>query len=119
MLALTAEDPDRLSVVDLDGEDGDLLLVGASSNGHEAGPDAGNRAVDLGNGRTRVIKVGLCDGVVASPELELDHGTGSSLDVVRVVLGGRLSSHTSHGVLTNGNDVDVNGLKEGNVSLVI
>lgn len=109
MLALTAEDPDRLGVVDLNGENGDLLLGSAGGHGHEAGPDASNRAVDLGNRRARVVKVGLCDGVVTSPELELDHGTGSSLDVVRVVLGGRLTSHTSHGVLTNGNDLDVDG----------
>lgn len=109
MLALTAKDPDRLGIVDHDGEDGDLLLGGASSHGHEAGPDAGNRAVDLGNGRARVVKVGLCDGVVASPELELDHGTGSSLDVVREVLDGGLADHTGHGVLANGDDLDVNG----------
>lgn len=119
MLALAAEDPDGLGVVDLDGEDGDLLLGGASSNGHEAGPDAGNRAVDLGNRRARVVKVGLCDGVVASPELELDHGTGSSLDVVWEVLDGRLADHTGHGVLTNGDDLDVDGYKEGNVSLMV
>lgn len=109
MLALTAENPDGLGVVDLDGENGNLLLGSAGSNGHEAGPDARNRTVDLGNWRARVVEVRLCDGVIASPELELDHGTGSSLDVVRVVLDGRLTSHTSHGVLTNGNDLDING----------
>lgn len=109
MLALAAVDPDRLGVVDHDGEDGDLLLGGPGSNGHVAGPDAGDGAVDLVDGRARVVKVGLRDGVVAGPELELDHGPRSSLDVVRVVLESGLTGHTSHGVLANGDDLDIDG----------
>lgn len=109
MLGLAAEDPDGLGVVDHDGEDGDLVLGGPGSNGHEAGPDAGNGAVDLVNRRARVVKVGLGDGVVTGPELELDHGPRSSLDVVGVVLEGRLTGHASHGVLAHGDDLDING----------
>lgn len=109
MLGLAAENPDGLGVIDHDGEDGDLVLGGASSNRHEAGPDTSDRAVDLGNGRAGMVKVGLGDSVVAGPELELNHGSGSSLDVVGVVLESGLTGHTGHGVLTNGDDLDVDG----------
>lgn len=101
VLSLAAENPDGLGIVDHDGEDGDLLLGGTGSNWHEAGPDASNGAVDLGDGSAGVVKVGLGDSVVASPELELNHGSDSSLDVVGVVLESRLTGHTGHGILAN------------------
>lgn len=57
---------------------------GGSSDGHEAGVDAGEVGVH-GDGLAGSVEGGLRDGVVVGGELELDHVADGGFDVVGVV----------------------------------
>ena len=78
--SLAAEKPQGLGVVDHDGEYGKVILVGG--NRHEGGEDSRLGRVDVVDGFTRMVKVGLGHTVIAVQELELNHGTGLSLDLL-------------------------------------
>lgn len=78
--SLAAEEPEGLGVVDHDGENGDVVLVGR--DGHEGGEDSGLGGVDVVDGLARVVKVRLGQTVIAVEELELNHGTGLGLDLL-------------------------------------
>lgn len=73
MLALTAIQPKRFLIFNGDGVSGYHPLSRAGRHRHEAGVDALRARVDVGYGNTRVIEIGLCNGVVSHPELELHH----------------------------------------------
>lgn len=106
MLTGCAVEPQRCSVVDHDGVSGDLELGSAGLDGHRARVDTGDATVDLVDGRADVVEVGLGDGVCAGPELELDHVTGSGLDLLGPVLE---ASDVVDGVPADVDDMDVNG----------
>lgn len=104
MGALTAVKPHGLGVVDHDGEDGNLALGFAGSCGLETGKDALLGGVAHCDGDARVVKSRLGDGMVASPELELHHGSCLSLDLLGPVLEAGL---LVHGVLADSNDLNI------------
>lgn len=91
MRSLAAEDPDRLGVLDHDGEDGQLALIRASLYGLETRLESSATRGALGQRLARVVKVGLRDSMVAVQELELDHGAGLGGDLLGVVLEARLA----------------------------
>lgn len=110
MGSLAAEQPDGLGVVDHDGEDGDLTHGCAGGDRLEGGEDAGGARVDAGDGNAWVVEVGLSDGVVAGPELELDHAAGLGFNLAGEELQTGL---VFAGVLSNGDDVNIDGCKGG------
>lgn len=104
--ALTAEEPHGLGVVDHDCEDGNLVLGGTGGDGLVRREDAQGAGVDLLDGLARVIEIRLGNGVVASKELELDHGARLGLDL----LGPELeASGVVDRVAANGDNLDVDG----------
>lgn len=109
MRALATVNPDGLGVVDLDGEDWELALGLASSDGLEARGKVLLAGIGLVERDARVVEVGLGDGVVASKELELNHGAGLSGDLLGEVLEGNLAIN---GVLADRDDLDFGGLSE-------
>lgn len=110
MGALAAEQPDGLGVVDHDGEDRDLAHGDAGGNGLEGREDAGGAGVDAGDGDAWVVEVGLSDGMVTGPELELDHAAGLGFNLAGEELQTGLVLAR---VLSNGDDVDIDGCTRG------
>lgn len=104
VLAFTTEEPHGLRIVDHDGVDGDHAHVGARFNWLVARVHALNTRVHVGDGNTGVVEVGLRDGMVSGPELELDHAAGFGSDFVGPELDARL---VGSGVQAYGNDLDV------------
>lgn len=89
--ALATVHPDGLSIIDLDGKDRKLALGFTSGDRLEARGKVLLAGVGFVHRNARVVKVGLCDGVVATKELELNHGAGLSSDLLREVLEGNLA----------------------------
>lgn len=111
MRALAAVEPQGLGVVDENGVDGHLAEVAALLSRHEAGLDSsdGGAVGGLGDGHAGLVKVGLGDGVVAGPELELDHAAGGGCDLLGPVLvGGDVVDR----VVADVDDLNVNGYVE-------
>lgn len=117
MASLATVEPQWAGVVDHDSIHGDVALRHASLDRHEARLDAASRGSttvassrcaigDRLHGGTWAVKAGLSDGVVTSPELELNHGAGLCGDALRPELGARC---VVGGVPSNVDDLDVDG----------
>lgn len=108
VLGLAAVQPQGLLVLDFDGVSGDHAHGHAGLDRHVTRVDALNARVDVANRNTRVVKGGLCDGVVSCPELELHHGAGLCCDL----LGPELeASCICSRVPAYGDNLDVDGFR--------
>lgn len=106
MLALAAEHPHGLGVVNHDSVDRDHAHVCAGLNRLEARVHALHAGVDVGDGHAGVVEVGLSDGVVTGPELELNHGSRLGGDLIGPELDVGLVAIRVH---TDGDNLDVHG----------
>jgi hypothetical protein len=113
VLSLAAEEPHGLLVLDGDGVGRNHALGHAGGDRHVARVDALDARVDIPDWHTRVVESRLCDCVVSCPELELDHGTGFSCNL----LGPELeASCICCSIAAYSNDLNVDSLSDSRKS---
>lgn len=83
MLPLAAEEPEGFVILDGDGVGRNHAHLGTRIYRLISRVDALDARVDVGDGNARVVKVGLCHGMVTGPELKLHHCSWFGCDIFR------------------------------------